>query len=75
MTFDLHSRVVRIGGPELAPGCGYRDILIHEMTEHEIAGLKQRAWHTALLGMVFGMFLGAAILWGSVADSIAQHCR
>ena len=58
MTFYLYSRVQRIGGPELAPGCGYRDIVIHEMTEGEIRNLKARAWifpmATAVLGFIAG---------------------
>lgn len=61
MSFDLHSRTVRIGGPDLAPGCGYRDIVIHEMTEHEIEFLKSQRWMAFGLGLVFGLIIGGMI--------------
>jgi hypothetical protein len=64
MNFELHSRVQRIGGPELAPGCGYRDIVIHEMTEGEIRELRFGRAIYPLLAAIFGFIAGASfVLW------------
>jgi hypothetical protein len=58
MSFDLHSRTVRIGGPTLSPGCGYRDIVIHEMTEGEIRNLRQARWTFGAIGLIIGLVAG-----------------
>jgi len=59
VTFDLYSRTVRIGGPDLAPGCGWRDIVIHEMTESEIRQLKTGRFIFPMISFVFGFLAGA----------------
>lgn len=64
---DLYSRTVRIGGPDLAPGCGYRDITIHEMTESEIDLLKTSRWVGVVAGFALGVMCGGAfVLWRMV---------
>lgn len=55
---ELYSRVVRIGGPELGPNCGYRDIVVHEMTEGEIRNLKEGRWLLLFVGLCVGFIAG-----------------
>jgi hypothetical protein len=58
VSIELHSRTVRIGGPELAPGCGYRDILIHEVTESELEGLRALPWIAGAFSFTVGLLIG-----------------
>lgn len=60
MTFDLYSRTVRIGGPDLAPGCGYRDIVIHEVTEQELESLRSQRWMGLAIGFALGLLIGTS---------------
>lgn len=69
MSFDLYSRTVRIGGPDLAPGCGYRDIVIHEMTESEIEMLKTARWAFPSLAIIVGFMAGAIYM-----AVVLPHC-
>jgi hypothetical protein len=59
MSFDLYSRVQRIGG---YGNCGYRDIVIHEMTESEIENLKLGRWAIPVVTFVLGFIAGAIYL-------------
>lgn len=63
MTFELRSRTVRIGGPNLAPGCGFRDIVVHEMTESEIRFLKESRYYALIVGLVIGFAAGMALVF------------
>jgi hypothetical protein len=59
MSFDLYSRVQRIGG---YGNCGYRDIVIHEMTEHEIEYLKTGRYTFPVVGFLLGFLAGAIFM-------------
>lgn len=52
--FELYSRIQRIGGN----GVGYRDIVIHEMTESEIRILKESRWFLLFAGLAVGFICG-----------------
>ena len=67
MTIELHSRVQRIGGN----GVGYRDIIIHEMTESEIQSLREQRWVFPLIGMM----TGATITFFAMVVHFAGACR
>lgn len=56
MSFNLYSRVQRIGG---YGNCGYRDIVIHEMTESEIANLRAGRWAIPAMTFIVGFMAGA----------------
>lgn len=53
MTFNLYSRVQRIGTEH-----SYRDIMIHEMTEQEIRWLKESRWFYVLMALMVGFTAG-----------------
>jgi len=62
MSFELYTRTVRIGGDELAPGCGYRDIVIHEVTESELQSLRAYPWFALAIGFVIGLVVGSGYM-------------